>query len=75
MKSKIIPLGFLWLIAWPLLARDKSDVLVMRNGDRLTCEVKSLDADTLSISLDYAAVPSLSTGARWITSKASSFSL
>ena len=27
----------------------------MRNGDRLTCEVKSLDADTLSISLDYAA--------------------
>ena len=27
----------------------------MRNGDRLTCEVKSLNSDTLSISLDYAA--------------------
>ena len=27
----------------------------MRNGDRLTCEIKSLDSDTLSISLDYAA--------------------
>jgi uncharacterized protein DUF481 len=45
----------LLLSAWPLCAREKSDVLVMRNGDRLTCEIKSLDSDTLSISLDYAA--------------------
>jgi hypothetical protein len=43
------------LLALPLAAREKSDVLVMRNGDRLTCEIKALDADTLSISLDYAA--------------------
>ena len=43
----------LWF-ASPLYAREKTDVLVMRNGDRLTCEVKSLSADTLSISLDYA---------------------
>lgn len=35
-------------------ARDKSDVLVMRNGDRLTCEIKSLSADTLYVKLDYA---------------------
>jgi integrase len=42
-------------LASPLCAREKSDVLVMRNGDRLTCEDKSLEADTLSISLDYAA--------------------
>ena len=55
MNPKLLYMGFLLLFAWPLLARDKSDVLVMRNGDRLTCEVKSLDADTLSISLDYAA--------------------
>ena len=55
MKSKMIPFCFLWLFALPLSARDKSDVLVMRNGDRLTCEVKSLGADTLSISLEYAA--------------------
>jgi hypothetical protein len=27
----------------------------MRNGDCLTCEIKGLDSDTLSISLDYAA--------------------
>jgi len=42
------------LAAWPLAAREKSDVLVMRNGDRLTCEIKGLSADTLYISLDYA---------------------
>ena len=55
MKRKLLCVCVLWLVALPLYARDKSDVLVMRNGDRLTCEVKSLDADTLSISLDYAA--------------------
>jgi hypothetical protein len=46
---------FLLLVAMPLSAREKSDVLVMRNGDRLTCEIKSLDSDTLAIGLDYAA--------------------
>ena len=55
MNSRLLYIGFLLLFASPLVARDKSDVLVMRNGDRFTCEVKSLDADTLSISLDYAA--------------------
>jgi hypothetical protein len=55
MRSKVIQFCILWLIALPHSAREKSDVLVMRNGDRLTCEIKSLDADTLSISLDYAA--------------------
>jgi hypothetical protein len=54
-KPTIFHCCLLLLFALPLSARDKSDVLVMRNGDRLTCEVKSLDADTLSISLDYAA--------------------
>jgi hypothetical protein len=43
------------VLALPLTAREKSDVLVMRNGDRLTCEIQSLNSDTLSISLDYAA--------------------
>ena len=42
------------LMAWPASAREKTDVLVMHNGDRLTCEIKSLSADTLYISLDYA---------------------
>jgi hypothetical protein len=42
------------LFSWPLAAREKSDVLVMRNGDRLTCEIKNLSADVLYVSLDYA---------------------
>jgi len=55
MKLKILHASLLLLFALPISARDKSDVIVMRNGDRFTCEVKSLDSDTLSISLDYAA--------------------
>ena len=35
------------------MARQKTDVIVMRNGDRLTCEIKSLDTDVLYIRLDY----------------------
>jgi hypothetical protein len=55
MKPKILHCCLLLLFALPLSARDKSDVLVMHNGDRFTCEVKSLNSDTLSIGLDYAA--------------------
>jgi hypothetical protein len=55
MNAKMLLPCLLVLFSWPLCAREKSDVLVMRNGDRLTCEIKSLDSDTLSISLDYAA--------------------
>lgn len=55
MRQTILYSCVLLLLALPLSAREKSDVLVMRNGDRLTCEIKSLDSDTLSVSLDYAA--------------------
>jgi hypothetical protein len=41
------------LSAFPLEAREKSDVIVMNNGDRITCEVKSLSSNTLYISVDY----------------------
>jgi Protein of unknown function, DUF481 len=41
------------LFAAPLFGREKTDVIVMRNGDRLTCEVKGLSAGVLYISLDY----------------------
>jgi putative salt-induced outer membrane protein YdiY len=41
------------LLTMPLYARDKTDVLVMTNGDRLTCEVKGLDAGVLYVSFDY----------------------
>ncbi len=50
--------GAIWLasslmLATPLHAGDKTDVLYMRNGDRLTCEIKSLNAGSLQVSLDY----------------------
>jgi hypothetical protein len=35
------------------LARPAKDVLVMKNGDRITCEVKALEAGTLKVNLDY----------------------
>src|SRR5438309_5842159 len=37
----------------PLFAQDKNDLLVMKNGDRLTCEVKGLSAGVLSVKLSY----------------------
>lgn len=44
---------FIVFAAFPLTARDKSDVIVMRNGDKITCEVKGLSSNTLYISVDY----------------------
>jgi hypothetical protein len=41
------------LVTPPLYARDKTDVLVMNNGDRVTCEIKGLDASVLYVSIDY----------------------
>lgn len=41
------------LCVLPAFARDKVDVLVMRNGDRMTCEIKGLDAGVLYVSFDY----------------------
>jgi len=31
----------------------KTDVLAMKNGDRMTCEVKGLDSGVLYVSFDY----------------------
>jgi hypothetical protein len=54
MKIRTTILSFvLFLIAMPLFARDKIDVLVMTNGDRMSCEVKGLDAGVLYVSFDY----------------------
>jgi hypothetical protein len=46
-------LAILLSLVTPLFARDKTDVLVMKNGDRMTCEVKGLDAGVLYVSFDY----------------------
>jgi Protein of unknown function, DUF481 len=54
MKRKyLLALAFAFL-ASPAGAREKSDIVVMKNGDRLTCEIKALQADVLYVSLDYA---------------------
>lgn len=37
----------------PLFAREKTDVLVMKNGDRMTCQIKGLDSGVLYVSFDY----------------------
>ena len=41
------------LLAVPLLAREKTDVMVMKNGDRMTCAVKGLEAGVLYVDFDY----------------------
>jgi hypothetical protein len=43
----------LLLCSVPLLARDKTDVIIMKNGDHLTGEIKGLSAGVLYFSLDY----------------------
>jgi len=42
----------LLLLSRPLAAGDKVDVIHLRNGDRLTCEIKKLDRSMLTISTD-----------------------
>jgi hypothetical protein len=41
------------LLAGTLYARDKTDVMVMKNGDRVTCAVKGLEGGVLFVELDY----------------------
>src|SRR6516164_5925966 len=36
-----------------LHARDKTDVMVMKNGDRMTCEIEALERGILFVDFDY----------------------
>ena len=36
-----------------MFARPANDVLIMKNGDRITCQVKGLKAGVLTVDLDY----------------------
>jgi hypothetical protein len=49
----LIPSLVFLCLTTQLFARDKTDILVMRNGDRITCKVKGLDAGLLYVSIDY----------------------
>jgi hypothetical protein len=44
---------FAQLHTMPAAARDKTDIVVMRNGDRVTGEVKSLEYGILELSTDH----------------------
>lgn len=50
---KLAPITLLPLLLMPVSARDKTDVLTMKNGDRITCEVKRLQGGLIEIGLDY----------------------
>jgi hypothetical protein len=52
MRSILFTFTFL-LLATALFAREKTDVLVMKNGDRMTCEIKGLSEGTLYVKFDY----------------------
>lgn len=54
MSKRIFVLSFILLMcAAPLFARPKTDVLIMKNGDHLTCEIKGLEDGVLYASFDY----------------------
>ena len=50
---RIVTLSFAVAGTIPLFAREKSDIIVMHNGDRLTGEIKGLNSGTLSVNFDY----------------------
>jgi hypothetical protein len=53
MRIRALTLGFTLLLVATLFARDKTDVMVMKNGDRMTCQIKGLDAGVLYVNFDY----------------------
>ena len=53
MNIRLALIGAALVLAPALFAREKTDVLVMKNGDRMTCQVKGLDAGVLYVSFDY----------------------
>ena len=40
-------------LASPAFSRDKTDVILMKNGDRFTCEVKKIEGGVLEADFDY----------------------
>ncbi len=46
-------LGAALLINAPTVLEPKTDVLYMKNGDKMTCEIKTMNAGALYVSLDY----------------------
>jgi len=53
MNSRFLLLPLALLFAVALHARDKTDIMVMTNGDRMTCAVKGLNQGVLFVDFDY----------------------
>jgi Protein of unknown function, DUF481 len=53
MAIRTLILGCTFLCSSPLLAQENRDLIVMKNGDRFTGEIKGLSAGTLLVSLSY----------------------
>ena len=53
MNTRLIIYIFIAFFSLPLFARDNTDLIVMKNGDRMTCEIKGLNAGVLSVRLSY----------------------
>jgi hypothetical protein len=50
---RAIILGCILLCTAPMSAQDNTDVIVMKNGDRFTCEITGLSGGVLSVKLNY----------------------
>jgi hypothetical protein len=53
MLLSTVLLGAALVMTPPSVLGPKNDVLYMKNGDKLTCEIKSMDAGAIYVSLDY----------------------
>jgi len=52
-KIAVAILSFVLFLAAPIFSRESNDVIVMKNGDRLTGQIKGLNAGVLYISMSY----------------------
>lgn len=53
MSPRKLLLWAVLLAASPLCGREKTDILLMKNGDRITCEIKGLASNVLHIKIPY----------------------
>src|SRR5215469_18799162 len=54
MKHRVVAVLFLQLfLALRIYAAPNTDVLVMKNGDRMTCQIKGMSGGVLYVGLDY----------------------
>jgi hypothetical protein len=53
MKMPCVVVCWVFLLTAPLFARESTDVIVMKNGDHLTGEIKGLNAGVLYVSMKY----------------------